>query len=219
MSEGSTVLKKRLTPDATPIHQNENVLRGTCVFVSVEKPSHHARPTAAMTNDSTVYILGPDVVICAEKCSCIYIYCRRESGGMEVIHVSGELLEASLDGVHTDDRNLVREVLSIMHVFYRNNGLLKDWQVRVLTNLTQITAYEICTTIDTQPNGDWEVQFSDLEMIRELDFARIGPIRVRGTGSSAQLVVYVNSKLVPMMVTHTDIIRVSKKRKLWGQSK
>jgi hypothetical protein len=135
---------------------------------------------------------------------------------MEVIHVSGELIEASLDGVHTDDRNLVREVLSIMHVFYRKNGLLKDWQVRVLTNLTQITAYEICTTIDTQPNGDWEVQFSDLEMIRELDFARIGPIRVRGTGSSAQLVVYVNSKLVPMMVTHTDIIRVSKKRKLWA---
>ena len=136
-----------------------------------------------------------------------------------MIHVSGELLEASLDGVHTEDRNLVRDVLSVMHVFYRKNGLLKDWQVRVLNNLTQITAYEICTTIDTQPNGDWEVQFSDLEMIRELDFARIGPIRVRGTGSSAQLVVYVNSKLVPMMVTHTDIIRVSKKRKLWGQSK
>ena len=135
---------------------------------------------------------------------------------MEVFHVSGDLIDASLDGVHTDDRNLVREVLSIMHVFYRKNGLLKDWQVRVLTNLTQITAYEICTTIDTQPNGDWEVQFSDLEMIRELDFARIGPIRVRGTGSSAQLVVYVNSKLVPMMVTHTDIIRVSKKRKLWA---
>ena len=138
---------------------------------------------------------------------------------MEVFHVSGDLIDASLDGVHTDDRNLVREVLSIMHVFYRKNGLLKDWQVRVLTNLTQITAYEVCTTIDTQPNGDWEVQYSDLEMIRELDFARIGPIRVRGTGSSAQLVVYVNSKLVPMMVTHTDIIRVSKKRKLWGQSK
>ena len=124
-----------------------------------------------------------------------------------------------VDGVHTDDRNLVREVLSIMHVFYKKNGLLKDWQVRVLTNLTQITAYEVCTTIDTQPNGDWEVQYSDLEMIRELDFARIGPIRVRGTGSSAQLVVYVNSKLVPMMVTHTDILRVSKKRTLWGPTK
>ena len=62
------MLKNRFTTDATPIHQNENVLRGTRVLVKVEKPSHHARATAAMTTDSTVYILGPDVVICPEKC-------------------------------------------------------------------------------------------------------------------------------------------------------
>lgn len=122
--------------------------------------------------------------------------------------------EASLDGVHADDKGLVRDTLTVLQALQKNKKILKDWHVRVLTNTVQTTGYEISANIETTQKTEWEVHFSDLEIIKQLDFARVGPISLRGIGNTIQIKIHIIAKCMPVMVTDIDIVRL-KKRTRW----
>ena len=130
--------------------------------------------------------------------------------------VPNDANEASLDGVHPDDRTLVRDVLSVLQTIQQPNRLLKEWHVRLLTTPTQTMGYEIGTTVDSSKSGEWEIQFSDPEILKQLDFARVGPISIRGVGPCTHLVVNITAKSVPVMVTEIEFQRLRmKKRSRW----
>jgi hypothetical protein len=126
-----------------------------------------------------------------------------------------KLSDPDLDGVHFDDKPLVRDVISVLQALQNPVRLCKDWHVRVVTNSVKTIGYEVSATIDTK-NSDWEVQLSDMDLIKQLDYARVGPICLRGVGISVHLQVYVTSKLVPVMVTQVDILRVQKRHRWFG---
>ena len=130
--------------------------------------------------------------------------------------VANDTHEASLDWVHPDDRTLVRDVLCVLQTIQQPNRLLKEWHVRLLTTPTQTMGYEISTTVDSSKSGEWEIQFSDLEILKQLDFARVGPISIRGVGPCTHLVVNITAKSVPVMVTEIELQRLRvKKRSRW----
>ena len=70
--------------------------------------------------------------------------------------------------------------------------------------------YEVTGLVDTT-NGAWQVTYDDLDMIRQLNYTRIGPVGVRGNGTSVEIAVTVTSMAERAMVVETDIIRVSKR--------
>ena len=75
--------------------------------------------------------------------------------------------------------------------------------------------YEVQAFIDTK-NGEWEVGFEGLDVLKALDLHRVRPVTVRVTGQSAQIVVGVLRRAERVMVTEHDVIRVQRKRKwLW----
>lgn len=121
-----------------------------------------------------------------------------------------------LDGVHVDDRGLVRDVLTLLQTMQHPTRICKDWHVRAITNTSKTVGYEVSATIDTSKSVDWEIHFSDLEILKQLDVARIGQISIRGTGASFHLQVYVTARSVPVMLTQVDIIRVQKRHRWLG---
>lgn len=118
-----------------------------------------------------------------------------------------EINEATLDDVHDDDKALVREVISLLSAC----SVCKSWSVNLAGK-----NYEVCGFIDTKSGNEWEVFYEDLDLIRQLDYGRVGPISVRGTSSSVHLRVRVTARSVPVMVTQCDIIRVQKRRRWFG---
>ena len=122
--------------------------------------------------------------------------------------------DAKLNGVHADDKALVRDCLTVLQALHKNKDILKDWHVRVLTNAMNTTGYELSATVKTTEKPEWEIHFSDLDVIKQLDFARVGPISVRGIGNTTQIKIHIISKCVPVMVTEVDIVRL-KKRTRW----
>ena len=134
---------------------------------------------------------------------------------MEVI-AAYDAEDPSLDGVHGDDKGLVRDVLSMLQILQHPTRICKDWHVRVVTNSSKTIGYEVTATIDTSKSPDWEIQFSDLEIIKQLDIVRVGQISVRCTGATSHLQVYISSRSVPVMLTEVDIIKVRKLHRWFG---
>ena len=132
---------------------------------------------------------------------------------MQTIEIA-DPADAKLSGVHADDKALVRDCLTVLQALHKNKGILKDWHVRVLTNTMNTTGYDLSATVDTSQKAEWEIHFSDLDVIKQLDFARVGPISVRGVGGTTQIKIHIISKCVPVMVTEVDIVRL-KKRTRW----
>jgi len=115
--------------------------------------------------------------------------------------------EPVLDDVHADDKQLVREAISVLATLRHPVALCKSWNV----NLVGLN-YELVGFVDTKA-GEWEVLYEDLDIIRQLDYARIGPISVKGSNTSVQIKVRILAKSTPIMVTQCDIIRIQKRRK------
>lgn len=131
---------------------------------------------------------------------------------MERSPVLCEVTDPPLEGVHVDDRILVRDVISVLQALQHPLKLCKDWHVRPISSSSKTVGYDICATLETS-SCDWQVQFSDLDLIKQLDYARVGNISVRGVGPTVQIQVNVAAKSVPVMVTQTDIIRVQKRHR------
>jgi hypothetical protein len=114
------------------------------------------------------------------------------------------------DIVKPEDRSLVKDVMSLLYALQHPDQICKTVTVTPTKNSTK--HYEVCGLIDTK-GGYWQVSFSDLDLIRQLNYSHVGPICVKGTGSMVQLCVTVTSLSERAMVTECDVIRISKKTK------
>lgn len=118
------------------------------------------------------------------------------------------------DIVKPDDQALVKDVISMLSALQHPNNICKKWTVTLKP--VKATQYEVTGLIDTK-NGTWQVSYSDLDLLRQLNYARIGPVYVKGTGTAVEISVTVTSVTERAMVTECDIIRVCKKTK-WFQA-
>jgi hypothetical protein len=118
------------------------------------------------------------------------------------------------DVVKPEDQALVKDVISMLSALQHPNNICKKWTVNLRP--VKVTQYEVTGLVDTK-SGTWQVSYADLDLIRQLNYARIGPVLVRGTGGSVEISVTVTSLTERAMVTECDIIRVSKKAR-WFQS-
>ena len=117
-----------------------------------------------------------------------------------------------LDEVKPEDRSLIKDVVSVMSAIQHPNRLCKGWSVKPRGT----THYDVVGHIDTK-GKDWAVYFDDLDLIRKLDYARIGGVCVRVTGPmSAEIYAKVFSQSERVMVTECDIIRVHKRTRWFG---
>lgn len=112
------------------------------------------------------------------------------------------------DIVLADDRALVKDVISMLSALQHPNNICKKWTVN--RKPVKTVQYEVTGLVDTT-NGAWQVTYDDLDMIRQLNYTRIGPVGVRGNGTSVEIAVTVTSMAERAMVVETDIIRVSKR--------
>lgn len=118
------------------------------------------------------------------------------------------------DIVKPEDQALVKDVISMLSALQHPNNICKKWTVNLKPVKT--TQYEVTGLVDTK-SGTWQVSYADLDLIRQLNYARIGPVYVRGTGGSVEISVTVTSTGERAMVTECDIIRVCKRTR-WFQS-
>jgi hypothetical protein len=117
-----------------------------------------------------------------------------------------------LDEVKPEDRNLIKDVVSMLSSIQHPNRLCKGWSVKPRGT----THYDVVGHIDTK-NKDWAVYYDDLDLIRRLDYARVGGVSVRVSGPlSAEIYVRVTSQSERVMVTECDIIRVHKRTRWFG---
>ena len=117
-----------------------------------------------------------------------------------------------LDEVKPEDRPLIQDVVSIISAIQHPNKLCKGWRVKPRGT----THYDVVGLIDTKSEG-WAVYYDDLDMIRKLDYARIGGVSVRTSGPlSAEIYVRVMSQSERVMVTECDIIRIRKRARWFG---
>ena len=118
--------------------------------------------------------------------------------------------DPALDDVQAQDRPLVRDVISVLHAMQNPLKVCKGWTVTLVG-----VNYEVTGSIDTR-TGEWEVFYEDLDLLRQLDYARVGPVSIRGIASSVSVRVRVTAKSVPVMITQTDILRVQKRTRWFG---
>jgi hypothetical protein len=119
--------------------------------------------------------------------------------------------DPELDEVKEGDRKLIKDVISVLSALQHPSKVCKGWSVKPY----QSTHYDVVGHIDTKAGG-WEVCYDDLDLIRRLDYGRIGSVSVRVTGLSSQICVRVLSHSERVMVTECDIIRVRKRSRWFG---
>lgn len=112
------------------------------------------------------------------------------------------------DIVKPEDQPLVKDVISMLSALQHPNNVCKKWTVSLKPVKT--TQYEVTGLVDTK-SGAWQVSHSDLDLLRQLNYARVGPVCVKGTGTAVEISVTVTSMGERAMVTEYDIIRVNKK--------
>lgn len=117
------------------------------------------------------------------------------------------------DIVKTEDRALVKDVMSVLYALQHPNQVCKT--VTVSPSKVNSKQYEVCGLVDSK-SGCWQVSYSDLDIIRQLNYSHVGPISVKGTGSTVQICVMVTSLSERAMVTECDVIRVCKRSKWFG---
>jgi len=112
------------------------------------------------------------------------------------------------DLVKPEDQALVKDVISMLSGLQHPNNICKKWTVSLKPVKT--TQYEVTGLIDTA-RGAWQVSYTDLDLLRQLNYARVGPVAVKGNGTTVEVSVTVTSLSERAMVTECDIIRVSKR--------
>ena len=114
------------------------------------------------------------------------------------------------DIVKPEDRALVKDVVSLLYALQHPDQICKT--VSVNPSKVSTKHYEVSGLVDTK-SGCWQVSYTDLDLIRQLNYAHVGPICVKGTGSTVQICVTVTSLSERAMVTECDVIRISKRTK------
>jgi hypothetical protein len=148
-------------------------------------------------------------------CGDLYLY--RASRFFYLSEMQSEvsvILDPPVDDiVKTEDRALVKDVMSVLYALQHPNQVCKT--VTVSPSKVNSKQYEVCGLVDSK-SGCWQVSYSDLDIIRQLNYSHVGPISVKGTGSTVQICVMVTSLSERAMVTECDVIRVCKRSKWFG---
>ena len=118
--------------------------------------------------------------------------------------------DPELDEVKPEDKALVKDVISVLSALQHPARVCKGWAVKPF----RTTHYDVTGFIDTK-NGWWEITYQDLDLVRSLDYARIGNVSVWASGPSAEIRVRVLSHSERVMVTECDILRVRKRMRLF----
>ena len=133
--------------------------------------------------------------------------------GADRAELNTEVAEPALDDVRTEDRGLVKDVIAMLEAMQQPSLLCKGWSVKPGVSPAGAHFYEVSAFIQAK-NGEWEVFSDDLDLLRSVDYLRVGPVSVKVTGASAQIRARVLSRAERVMITESDIIRV-RKRSRW----
>jgi hypothetical protein len=112
-----------------------------------------------------------------------------------------------LDGVKPDDRQGVREIISVLHSIQSPSPICKNWTVTPTAN----SHYDVVAHLN---NNDCEIFLEDLDLIRQLDNARIVSVSIKFT-PTPHVRVRLASKDVRVCVTECDVLRIRKRRTWW----
>jgi hypothetical protein len=104
-----------------------------------------------------------------------------------------------------EDRNLIQDIISVLD---KTQHILAGCQVRL-----QKGHYEIIGNFNAQHTKDWEIFFSDLETIKQINPWRISIVSVAMVANVPQLRVVVIPHSERIVIHETDILRVTKKRR------
>lgn len=120
--------------------------------------------------------------------------------------------EPALQGVKQEDRNLVRNVIYLLHVCKHPARMCVSWSV---SNSRSGDGYEVTGFLDS--GKDFEIFKEDLDLISLADPLRIRSISIARTGDSSRIVIKVLSHSEPVMMTELDVLTVQRKKRSWSE--
>lgn len=121
--------------------------------------------------------------------------------------------EPALQGVKQEDRNLVRNVIYLLHVCKHPARMCVSWSV---TNSRSNDGYEVTGFLES--GKDFEIFKEDLDMISLADPLRVKSISIARSGdSSPRIVIKVLSHSEPIMLTELDVLTVQRRKRAWSE--
>ena len=133
-----------------------------------------------------------------------------ESPGYSKVYQEDPPIE---DIVLKEDVNLIKDIISLLSGLQHPDKICKKWNI--LLRPTRFKQYEVTGLIDTR-EGSWQVDYSSLDLIRQLNYSHITNVSVKGTAGNVEISVIVTSLTERALVTECDVIRV-RKRTRWFQ--
>ena len=114
-------------------------------------------------------------------------------------------MDACLQGVHEEDRPIVRNVVAaIEHL--KKEKLFTSWTCTVAKGHYLVTAYI--------GDGDWELGARELDVVHEVNPLRVVAVSVQSQGGRAAVRVRISDRNEPLMMTETQIVHL-RKRSRW----
>lgn len=114
-------------------------------------------------------------------------------------------MDLALQGVHEEDRPVVRNVIRAIEVI-KAEKLFTSWTCTVHKGFYIITAY--------MADGDWELGLKEIELVQEVNPLRVVSVSVQYHGGRHGLRVKISDKAEPLMLTETQIVHI-RKRSRW----
>ncbi len=118
--------------------------------------------------------------------------------------------EPELPNVHAEDRVVVRNVLYAAQACLQGDNQLDNWAVTLNDKHYIVNMY-------LSNEGDFDVNLRDMQLIADVSPLRVVSVHLSKVGAAAvALRVVVSNKDQPVMLTETEVVRVRKRRRLWG---
>ena len=118
--------------------------------------------------------------------------------------------EPEMPAVHAEDRVIVRNVLYAGKVALEENARLDNWSVQVADKHYVVDMY-------LPPDGDCVISLRDMQAIADVSPLRVTSVSVRRVaGATFSLRVLVSNRDQPVVLTETEVVRIRKRKKLFG---
>jgi len=111
-------------------------------------------------------------------------------------------MEPCLDGVHEEDRPIVRNVVAVLQVI-KKDPLFTTWTCHVAKGCYIVTAY-----ID---DVDCEFTARELQTLHDVNPLRVTSVAIQRVGTRLSLKVRVSDRNEPIIITETEVVRVRKR--------
>jgi hypothetical protein len=117
-------------------------------------------------------------------------------------------MEPCLEGVHEEDRPIVRNVISALGII-KKAKLFSSWTCKVVKRYYVITAYFV--------EGEWEVGTKELDILYDVNPLRVLNVSIQFINQKTALIIKIADRDEPLMLTETELIHV-RKRSRWMKS-